>query len=316
MNRIAAIVVTYNRKDYLLNCLEAIRRQTLPPDVIYIIDNHSSDGTSDILYENHYIVDKIPELVREDFISTSQITSLYDDTIIFIQYIYKFENTGGAGGFYTGMKTAYEDGYEWLWMMDDDGIPSENGVEQLLLYSCKYGLKFANALVINVNNRYTLSFYLERNKLSLSDYENKDVVYDKITPFNGSFINREVPEKIGFIKKEMFIWGDEMEYFHRSMYNKFSVGTVVKSIHYHPANKEIAVNIFPFINRFKVVTRLGKFANIYYRNIGFVYYTYNRIKFYRILVSYLLYFFIRLKFCDFKSFLSSYMEGSKDRFGN
>ena len=317
MNTIAAIVVTYNRKDCLLNCLEAIRRQTLAPDVIYIIDNHSTDGTSDTLYDNHYIADKIPQFVKEDHKSESQIKSLYYDSSIPILYIYKSENTGGAGGFYTGMKTAYEDGYKWLWMMDDDGIPAEDGVEQLLRYSCKYELKFANALVLNINDKHSLSFFLDKkNKNSLDDYANKDVVYDRITPFNGSFIHREVPEKIGFIKKEMFIWGDEMEYYHRCMYKKLCIGTVVKSIHYHPINTETAVNIFPFVNRFKVVIRSGKFANMYYRNIGYVYYTYNRKKFYRILVSYFIYFNIRFMFYDFKRFLVAYIAGSKDKFGS
>jgi GT2 family glycosyltransferase len=46
MNKIAAVVVTYNRKDCLINCLNAIRLQTLPPDIMYIIDNHSTDGTA------------------------------------------------------------------------------------------------------------------------------------------------------------------------------------------------------------------------------------------------------------------------------
>ena len=314
MNKIAAIVVTYNRKECLVNCLEAIRHQSLPPDIIYIVDNHSTDGTSDLLFEHCYLLDKIPQLLNEDFITASQITSLYDSTTISIKYIFKAHNTGGAGGFYTGMKMAYEEGYEWFWMMDDDGIPAEDGVEQLFVYALQYGLQFANALVINRNDRHTLPFFLEKNKRNLDDFEGIEIFYDNISPFNGSFINRETTAKIGFIKKEMFIWGDEMEYYHRCKYNKVRIGTVVKSIHYHPATKETVANIFPFINRFKVISRTGKFANIYYRNIGYIFYTYNRIKFYRILISYFLYFIIRFKINGFKNFLSFYMAGSKNRF--
>ena len=32
-------------------------------------------------------------------------------------------NTGGAGGFYHGMKWAYEHGADAIWIMDDDTIP-------------------------------------------------------------------------------------------------------------------------------------------------------------------------------------------------
>jgi len=46
MTGTAAVIVTYNRKDKLLRCIEAVRRQkgTVQPDII-IVDNNSSDGT-------------------------------------------------------------------------------------------------------------------------------------------------------------------------------------------------------------------------------------------------------------------------------
>lgn len=45
MMRIAAVVVTYNRKKLLIECLEALRKQTRFPDTIYIIDDASTNGT-------------------------------------------------------------------------------------------------------------------------------------------------------------------------------------------------------------------------------------------------------------------------------
>ena len=43
--KIAAVVVTYNRKELLFQCLDALLKQTYPLDAIYIIDNASTDGT-------------------------------------------------------------------------------------------------------------------------------------------------------------------------------------------------------------------------------------------------------------------------------
>ncbi|MCD6105633.1 MAG: glycosyltransferase, partial [Thermosipho sp. (in: Bacteria)] len=40
---VCAVVVTYNRKELLLECLEALRKQTRPLDAIYLIDNASTD---------------------------------------------------------------------------------------------------------------------------------------------------------------------------------------------------------------------------------------------------------------------------------
>jgi rhamnopyranosyl-N-acetylglucosaminyl-diphospho-decaprenol beta-1,3/1,4-galactofuranosyltransferase len=46
---IAAVVVTRNRLALLQECVAALRAQTRKPDVIYIIDNASDDGTADWL---------------------------------------------------------------------------------------------------------------------------------------------------------------------------------------------------------------------------------------------------------------------------
>ena len=47
--KIAAVVVTYNRKDLLGQCLDSLLRQSHPLDALYIIDNHSTDGTYESL---------------------------------------------------------------------------------------------------------------------------------------------------------------------------------------------------------------------------------------------------------------------------
>ena len=57
---VCAVVVTYNRKNLLLECLEAIRRQTRPVDRIYIIDNASDDGTPELLKEKGYNIPELP----------------------------------------------------------------------------------------------------------------------------------------------------------------------------------------------------------------------------------------------------------------
>ena len=45
---VCAVVVTYNRKNHLLECLEGLRKQTRPIDAIYLVDNASTDGTPDL----------------------------------------------------------------------------------------------------------------------------------------------------------------------------------------------------------------------------------------------------------------------------
>jgi GT2 family glycosyltransferase len=298
--------------------LKAIRQQTLSPDIIYIVDNHSTNETAEILLANQ-IISVIPKMnIPEDVIIMYQVNSLNKSgNIILIKYIYKSENTGGAGGFYTGMKTAFDDGYEWFWMMDDDGIPAEDCVEQLLIGAKEYSLDYANALVVNIEDKFSLSFGLEKRKTNIDDYKDIDIVYNAANPFNSTFINRRVPEKIGFIKKEMFIWGDETEYFLRTLKNGFSIGTVIKSIHHHPKSKGEIVGLFPFF-KYPSITINKYYKNIkfiVYKNMGYNTYTYSsKINLCKVFLINILYLITRLKFSECIIFIILFIRGCRNQF--
>ena len=88
--KIAAVVVTYNRKELLKECLDALLAQTHPLDSIILIDNASTDGTPEFLKEKGFLDN--PK----------------------IDYVRLSENSGGAGGFYEGMKRGYEKGFDWV----------------------------------------------------------------------------------------------------------------------------------------------------------------------------------------------------------
>lgn len=56
---VAAVVVTYQRKDLLLECLSGLLSQSHLLNAIFLVDNASNDGTPELLKENDYI-DQIP----------------------------------------------------------------------------------------------------------------------------------------------------------------------------------------------------------------------------------------------------------------
>ena len=49
MNKVNAVVVTYNRLELLKLCIEKLLKQTYKLNKIIIVDNHSDDGTVDFL---------------------------------------------------------------------------------------------------------------------------------------------------------------------------------------------------------------------------------------------------------------------------
>ncbi len=112
--KIVAVVVTYNRCQWLLDCLQALVKQTRPPDAIVVVNNNSSDNTKSRL---------------EEFV-------LNHDTIEW-QTLHLPVNTGGAGGFYHGMRAAVTLGADYLWLMDDDVETLPHGLEDLLTYADK-----------------------------------------------------------------------------------------------------------------------------------------------------------------------------------
>src|SRR5215471_20432657 len=102
--KVAAVVVTYNRRDLLLESLAAVLAQTRAPDKVIVVDNASQDGTAAAVREKFPAV-HLAELRR---------------------------NSGGAGGFAGGMALALADGADLIWLMDDDTVPEPGALSALL----------------------------------------------------------------------------------------------------------------------------------------------------------------------------------------
>ena len=105
MEKIVAVVVTYNRLEKLKVCLECLMNQSMEIDEIIIVNNSSSDGTTEYLMNLN---------------NDRKLVHLKLDT-----------NTGGSGGFFRGILEALEHGADWIWGMDDDAFPALNALEVL-----------------------------------------------------------------------------------------------------------------------------------------------------------------------------------------
>jgi len=206
---VCAVVVTYNRKELLIECLEALLKQTILLDTIYIIDNASTDGTPELLKEKGFIQELPPKELDKPWEKKFKKDNLA------ISYVRMNENTGGAGGFHEGVKRAYEKGYDWFWLMDDDVEAKEDALEKLLklkhFSSCIHPIKkYLNGEVFNWNG-YICDKYgvIVTKKVNFKD---KNFCCVNYGCFEGMFINRKVVSKIGYPKKEFFLAGDDAYY--------------------------------------------------------------------------------------------------------
>jgi len=193
--KIAAVVVTYNRKDLLKECLDALFNQTRPLDSIILIDNASTDGTLEFLKEKGYLDNSKLDYVRLP------------------------ENTGGAGGFHEGVKRGYEKGYDWLWLMDDDTISEKNSLEYLL------EIAFLN---LNINIGFLCSKVLWTdetphkmnlpqinpfvNKIPFNIFEGYEILLVNSCSFVSVLIKKDIIKEVGLPIKDFFIWADDVDF--------------------------------------------------------------------------------------------------------
>lgn len=239
-NKIAAIVVTYNRKNLLIECLDALLDQTHSLDAIYLVDNASTDGAPKLLIEKGLIDGQLYPYMEP--LESTKIVLLPESQVksIKIHYVRMNENTGGAGGFHEGIKRAYEAGYDWIWMMDDDGKPDSSCLEILIRMSKKHKLLVSGPLLIDREDHDKMAGSIydpisKRNLLTVSEIKKYGKIFKYHTHFfNGVLINRNVLSKIGFPKKEFFCWGDEVEFMLRIRRNRINISTLINAKFYHP----------------------------------------------------------------------------------
>ncbi|ASA78493.1 glycosyltransferase family 2 protein [Thermococcus sp. 5-4] len=220
--RIAAVVVTFNRKQLLLECLNALKQQTYPLDAIFIIDGPSTDGTPNALKDAGYIQKLPPKECREGSWSTENVIESSKGTPIKVTYVRLYEDVGGAGGFHEGVKRAYKEGYDWIWLMDDDAEPKKDALENLVRWLHLPDAVALACLKIDENERvlhYHRGYFFFNDVFRhiirpIKDNEFKDKSFLEIdhASFVGILINSEAIRKIGLPDKRFFITYDDVEY--------------------------------------------------------------------------------------------------------
>ena len=248
-----AIVVTRNRKRLLLQCLDALTRQTVPCDIL-IVDNASDDGTDVAVGER---------------ISDG------------LAYVNTGANLGGAGGFAFGIKEAVRRGYNFIWIMDDDVIPAPDALAELLKadsgFNGDYGWLSSRCVAedgslcpMNLQRR-TLFGKLPAGALSAG----ADPVPAQMASFVSLFFRAETVRRFGLPIAEFFIWSDDLEWTRR-VSREIPCYAVPRSSVVHAITGSAASNIaidtperipryfYAFRNEFYVYRREGVRGLAYY----------------------------------------------------
>lgn len=201
----AVVIVTYNRVELLKMCVDALRKQKRAFDKIIVVDNASTDGTSDYL------------LHQNDIISVTME-----------------KNVGGAGGFEKGVRVSMQYSCDWVTLIDDDAILDADYLYQIIQYKEKDEHVRAMCGAVYNNDKLTLPFArrirIDNNKKRIYEWSvpaseyRKDFFNCNIASFCGLTICKELILKIGYPNGHFFICYDDSEY---SMRIKPNEGIVV-----------------------------------------------------------------------------------------
>lgn len=198
-----AVVVSYNRKDLLQETLAALRAQTRPLDRLIVVDNASTDGAAAVAAK-----------LLESWGKQARLITLQ-------------ENTGGAGGFAVGIAAALVPdaaGHvsDWIWVMDDNTVPSATALATALDAHQAYVQKHPDTLAVLGSkvvwtNGQTHPMNTPKQKLFATGHEKTNAAGVGAMPirsisFVSAFLRTARVAETGLPLADYFLWNDDFEY--------------------------------------------------------------------------------------------------------
>jgi rhamnopyranosyl-N-acetylglucosaminyl-diphospho-decaprenol beta-1,3/1,4-galactofuranosyltransferase len=211
---VAVVVVTFNRADLLERMLHGLAALERQPDAVIVVDNASTDHTRQVL-----------EAAPNAGLVAVHLT----------------ENLGGAGGFHRGVRDAHEQGFDRIWLMDDDVVPAPDCLTVLLAQTgpdvgaCLMAVRqdTAGRLVEKAATVFDL-----RNPLAIkpkqamveTTYRTREAMPERVelqnVAFEGFMVRRDVVDAIGLPDPSYFIFYDDVDYAVRARRAGFRIWAV------------------------------------------------------------------------------------------
>ncbi|AOZ72446.1 hypothetical protein BK816_03350 [Boudabousia tangfeifanii] len=189
--KVVVALVAYNRAPLLKECLDALSVQSVQPTAVVAVDNASSDQTPEILAA-HPVVSHTLRLER---------------------------NTGGAGGYAAAIALALEKAEaDWVWIMDDDTIPSPTALEKLIEVRDSYPepvTLLASKAIWTDGNTHPMNTHRQRpfaSKEEIQAAKQYGAMPVRAASFVSILVRAEAIRANGLPIADYFLWNDDLEY--------------------------------------------------------------------------------------------------------
>lgn len=218
------VVVTRNRKELLQECLGRLAQLQEPVGQILVVNNASTDGTRQML----------------------------DMEFPTLRALHLEENGGGAGGFFTGMSEAYEAGFEWIWLMDDDSMVQPESLAELFAARNRFPEgKKPSVMASKVLWTDGSLHYMNPSRVKTRDLEALYLAAElgampiRSSTFVSLLIHRAMIERHGLPVADYFIWGDDTEFTARVLKDEFGIMAPKSRVIHKTPTKHTALNAAP-----------------------------------------------------------------------
>ena len=231
---VGIVICNWNKKDYVLKCIESVKQLNYKNYDITVVDNASTDG------------------------SVEAIEAKYPD----ITLIKNTENKGGSGGFNTGIKYMIEKGkYKYIYLLDNDVILDKNALYELVKameLDNDLGIAGSKIYVMDTSNQIQeLGAWIDWNKGYIlpnkKGYIEKDEIIQNVevdyVPACSLLVRTEAIQKAGIMDQKYFLYWDDIEWGYRIKSNGYKVKAISNSKVWHKmgvANKTSTLTTYYF----------------------------------------------------------------------
>ncbi|MCL5457658.1 glycosyltransferase [Loigolactobacillus coryniformis] len=191
----ASVIVTFNRSELLIQAIDSLLEQTVPPSKIIVINNASTDNTIEVLTKKYSLLHSI------------------------VQIVTLAENKGGSYGFYKGLSIAQQLDVDWISVSDDDAIYEKEFFKNIRVAVLEQpdveiftGTVMLENKKIQLNHRRRVVNSKTLKQVEVSEIEYKNNFWIDTFTFVGVVFNVRLIRKIGLPQKDYFIWFDDTEY--------------------------------------------------------------------------------------------------------
>jgi rhamnopyranosyl-N-acetylglucosaminyl-diphospho-decaprenol beta-1,3/1,4-galactofuranosyltransferase len=215
MREVCAATVAYNNPKELTRLLLSLANQGPALSGLVVIDNSDHWHTA----ENRKVFDA------------------HSKQYPFAVYHNTKSNVGSAGGFHRGMKIAHENGFDWVWLLDQDGVISDLCLTELLKRAengdilCPKWVDIDRPEVILTYERGKKNFFGHVYPVRLS----ADKCQIDVFGTHGVLISKNVMDSIGYYDAcNFFVGYEDYDYAHRARQAKFAIIAVDAAEVRHP----------------------------------------------------------------------------------